>query len=207
MNLAIIGLLRNLGCVSRNFSCFSILGLTFSAFKKGDGVWNWLASTRWICKDYGMVDESMDKEQLALEPQPWEFRSKPAWQRLIVMIGGVTVNFILGFLLFAMVLFVWGDKYLDNDKVVHGLTPSLLATQMGFEPGDRVIQVGDQPLQEFNPGKVITALLFHNQQDVKVLRNGAEVDLVIPDSLIVKLPSQRTSPLFLYQEYLLLLVN
>ena len=143
-----------------------------------------------------MVDESMDKEQLALEPQPWDFRSKPAWQRLIVMVGGVTVNFILGFLLFAMVLFVWGEKYLDNDKVIHGLSPSALATQMGFESGDKVIQVGEQAIDEFNPGKVITAMLFHNVQDVMVLRDGSPVQLNIPDSLIVKLPSQRTSPLF-----------
>lgn len=144
----------------------------------------------------GMVDESMDKEQLAMEPQPWEFRSKPAWQRLIVMIGGVTVNFILGFLLFGMVLFVWGEKYLDNDKVIHGLSPSVLATKMGFQPGDRVIQVGDQPINEFNPGKVITAMLFHNVQDVRILRDGKEVSLQVPDSLIVQLPSQRRSPLF-----------
>ncbi|MEZ4948881.1 MAG: site-2 protease family protein [Saprospiraceae bacterium] len=58
-----------------------------------------------------MVDESFDKEQMAKPPQPWEFRSKPAWQRLIIMLGGVTVNFILGFFLFGMVLWVWGDEY------------------------------------------------------------------------------------------------
>ena len=91
----------------------------FSLVKKkiGETVYGigWLPLGGYV-KISGMVDESMDKEQLKQPPQPWEFRSKPAWQRLIIMIGGVTVNLLLGFLLFAMILFVWGEEYLPSKK-------------------------------------------------------------------------------------------
>src|SRR5688572_10851379 len=87
----------------------------FSLFKKkiGETVYGigWLPLGGYV-KIAGMVDESMDKEQMKLPPQPWEFRSKPAWQRLIIMIGGVTVNLLLGFLIFAMTLWIWGEDYL-----------------------------------------------------------------------------------------------
>src|SRR6056297_1724709 len=90
--------------------------IKFSLFKKkiGDTVYGigWLPLGGYV-KISGMIDESMDKEQMAKPPQPWEFRSKPAWQRLIIMLGGVTVNIILGFFIYMMVLFVWGEDYLD----------------------------------------------------------------------------------------------
>jgi regulator of sigma E protease len=72
---------------------------------------NWLVASWWIREISGMIDESMDKEQMALPPQPWEFRSKPAWQRLIIMLGGVTVNFILAFIIYIGMAFVYGDTY------------------------------------------------------------------------------------------------
>ncbi|HMV25125.1 MAG TPA: site-2 protease family protein, partial [Saprospiraceae bacterium] len=96
----------------------------FSLVKKkiGDTEYGigWLPLGGYV-KISGMVDESMDTEQLKQPPQPWEFRSKPAWQRLIIMLGGVTVNFILGFFLYAMVLFVWGEKYLPATEVKNGI--------------------------------------------------------------------------------------
>src|SRR3954468_13324606 len=70
----------------------------------------------------GMVDESMDKEQMKLPPQPWEFRSKPAWQRLIIMLGGVTVNVLLAFLIYAMILMVWGEKKIYNNSLKYGIS-------------------------------------------------------------------------------------
>ena len=89
----------------------------FSLFKKkiGDTEWGigWIPFGGYV-KIAGMIDESMDKEQMKQAPQPWEFRSKKAWQRLIIMIGGVTVNFILGILIFAMMMFYWGESYLKT---------------------------------------------------------------------------------------------
>ena len=100
---------------------FLFFGVKFALFKKkiGDTVYGigWLPLGGYV-KISGMIDESMDKEQMAQPPQEWEFRSKPAWQRLIIMLGGVTVNLILGFLLFMMILFVWGTNYVGDRKSV-----------------------------------------------------------------------------------------
>src|SRR6056300_1206445 len=99
----------------------------FSLFKKkiGDTVYGigWLPLGGYV-KIAGMIDESMDVEQMQQPPQPWEFRSKPAWQRLIIMLGGVTVNLILGFLIYIMILFVWGKNTLAADALPNGFSPS-----------------------------------------------------------------------------------
>src|SRR5690606_39936507 len=96
----------------------------FAIFKKkiGETTYGigWLPLGGYV-KIAGMIDESMDKEQLKQPPQPWEFRSKPAWQRLIIMIGGVTVNFLLGFLIFGLMLWGYGKEYVSNDKLEHGI--------------------------------------------------------------------------------------
>src|SRR6187200_414028 len=98
---------------------FLFFDIKFALFKKkiGETVYGigWLPLGGYV-KIAGMIDESMDKEQMNLPPQPWEFRSKPAWQRLIIMLGGVTVNFLLGFLIFGMMLWVYGKEYLVNDN-------------------------------------------------------------------------------------------
>ncbi|HRO72426.1 MAG TPA: site-2 protease family protein, partial [Saprospiraceae bacterium] len=96
----------------------------FSIFKKKIGETEW--GIGWIpfggyVKIAGMIDESMDKEQMKQPPQPWEFRSKKAWQRLIIMVGGVTVNFILGILIFSMMMFYWGESYLKTSDVRDGM--------------------------------------------------------------------------------------
>lgn len=106
----------------------------FSVYKvqKGETEYGigWLPLGGYV-KISGMIDESMDKEQMAQPPQPWEFRSKPAWQRLIVMLGGVTVNFILGIFIFAMLLWLYGEKFLPNENVANGIYCSELALEIG----------------------------------------------------------------------------
>ena len=101
--------------------------------KRGDTEYGigWLPLGGYV-KISGMIDESMDREQMKLPPQPWEFRSKPAWQRLIIMLGGVTVNFILGFLLFGLVLWTWGEEYLPNENATYGIHVDSLAMDMGL---------------------------------------------------------------------------
>ena len=93
-----------------------------------------------------MIDESMDKEQMKQPPQPWEFRSKPAWQRLIIMLGGVTVNLALGFLIYIMILFVWGKDTLTHTEVPLGLEPTPVAQSIGFEEGDKILSVDGSKL-------------------------------------------------------------
>lgn len=172
----------------------------FSVYKvkKGETEYGigWLPLGGYV-KISGMVDESMDKEQLAQEPQPWEFRSKPAWQRLIVMLGGVTVNFILGFFLLSMGLFIWGKLYLPVENAKYGLMPSKLGEEMGLKPGDQVLQIGDQKLERFNAGIIANKMLFDKQYDLVIRRNGQEMNLTVADSSVLKLPSQNRVPLYM----------
>src|SRR5690606_34738814 len=119
----------------------------FSLFKRkiGETEWGigWLPLGGYV-KIAGMVDESMDKEQLKQEPQPWEFRSKPAWQRLIIMLGGVVVNFLLALFIYAMVLWAYGKEYETPETARYGMTVAhegLLA--YGLQDGDTPIKVGN----------------------------------------------------------------
>lgn len=171
----------------------------FSLYKKQKGETEygigWLPLGGYV-KISGMIDESMDKEQMAQPPQPWEFRSKPAWQRLIVMLGGVIVNFLLGIFIFAMLLWSYGESYLPNSEVEYGIYCSELAEEMGFENGDQILKVGDDIFEKFNSGILVSKMLFDKQNEVTVLRNGQEISFEVPDSSVVKLPSMRREPLF-----------
>jgi regulator of sigma E protease len=91
------------------------------------------------CKISGMIDESMDKDAMAKDPQPWEYRSKPAWQRVFVIFGGVFLNFILAILIYSGIMYVWGEQYIKNADVTTGIYANELAQEMGFRNGDRVI--------------------------------------------------------------------
>ena len=97
----------------------------------------------------GMIDESMDKNQMKKDPEPWEFRAKPAWQRLIIMLGGVTVNLLLGIFIYSMTLYVWNDTYLKNDNVVNGVICSDFAKEIGFKDGDKIIAVDGLGVDRF----------------------------------------------------------
>lgn len=147
--------------------------LNFSLFKKkiGDTEWGlgWFPFGGYV-KIAGMVDESMDTEQLAKPAEPWEFRAKPAWQRLIIIVGGVTVNLILGLVLYAMILFVWGRDYLPLESVTYGITPSATMQAQGFEPGDRIMEVPGHDAKTLE--EVGKAILINDAREVVVERNG-----------------------------------
>ena len=155
----------------------------FSLFKKkvGDTEYGvgWLPLGGYV-KISGMIDESMDKEQMKQEPQPWEFRSKPAWQRLIIMVAGVTMNLILAFLLFAMVLFVWGTQHVPMDSIRDGLScTDSLAYRLGFKDGDHVLAINGKPVPNFED---LAANLIY-AQTVRIERNGAIQTLQMPENL------------------------
>jgi regulator of sigma E protease len=132
----------------------------------------------------GMIDESMDKEQLAQPAQPWEFRSKPAWQRLFVMVAGVLFNLLLAFFIYSMVLFTWNDTYLPLKNVTQGMEFSQAAKNAGFRDGDILLRADDKELERFG---VRTLLDVASAQTVTVLRNGEEIQLAIPQSLMQSL--------------------
>jgi regulator of sigma E protease len=153
----------------------------FSIFKKkiGDTEYGigWLPLGGYV-KISGMIDESMDTEQMKKPAQPWEFRSKPAWQRLIIMIGGVTVNVVLAFVIYSMMLFAWGKEYIPNDNLVYGVYADSLMLENGFEHGDRIVSVGGQKpatLSEVNQLIIVGGL-----REVQVLRNGSQTTINLP---------------------------
>ncbi|WP_299838281.1 RIP metalloprotease RseP [uncultured Tenacibaculum sp.] len=159
----------------------------FSLFKKkiGETVYGigWIPLGGYV-KIAGMIDESMDTEQMKGEPQPWEFRSKPAWQRLIIMLGGVIVNFILGILIYICLMWVYGEKYLPNDNVKDGVwVQDALAVKLGLETGDKVVSVDGKTIKKFNqiPIELINGSSF------VIERNGEKIEKKIPVDFISNL--------------------
>ncbi|HMS97410.1 MAG TPA: RIP metalloprotease RseP [Saprospiraceae bacterium] len=165
----------------------------FSLFKikRGDTEYGlgWIPFGGYV-KISGMVDESMDIEQLKQPPQPWEFRSKPAWQRLIIMIGGVVVNFLLGFFIFAMILFTWGRSYYKNADVKYGIAVDSLGTNLGLRDGDKIVSVGGVAMDKFSAGFAVKQIVLNNANVIKVQRNGQEIDLQVPAELAGKLTTK-----------------
>ncbi len=165
----------------------------FSLFKvkKGDTEYGigWLPLGGYV-KISGMIDESLDKEQLKKPPQPYEFRSKPSWQRLLIMLGGVLVNLIVGIVIYSFVLLTWGEKYLPNENLTDGIwCVDSLALDIGLENGDKIIAVNDVYPERYSD--ILGELIFGGT--VKVLRNGKELDIDIPEDFVGKLVENRKS--------------
>jgi len=156
----------------------------FSIFKRkiGETEWGigWLPLGGYV-KISGMVDESMDTEQLAKPPEPWEFRSKPAWQRLIIMLGGVIVNFLLALFIYAMVLWAYGKEYATPETAQYGMVvghPKL--KDYGLKDGDIPLKVGNEKVKSVNdPMRIV---LIDGRRDLTVLRDGKEVKIKLPEN-------------------------
>ncbi len=164
---------------------FLFFDVKFALFKKKIGGTEygigWLPLGGYV-KISGMIDESMDKEQMEKPPEPWEFRSKPAWQRLIIMLGGVTVNLILGFLIFIMIMFVWGDNYVGAEEMPEGFAIVDEFKEYGFEDGDRILQVNGKDFQ--NSIDVNKHLFMRDVNSITVLhQNGEQETISIPENI------------------------
>ena len=159
----------------------------FSLFKKkiGDTEYGigWLPLGGYV-KISGMVDESMDKEQMKQPPQPWEFRSKKAWQRLIIMLGGVTVNFVLGFLIFSGLIWHYGEDYLPAENAKFGIYADSLGQKIGLQTGDKIIKVGQKPFDKFDDRAVLREIVFSGIQSLEIERSGQKMSLPIPEGTI-----------------------
>lgn len=159
----------------------------FSIFKKkiGETVYGigWIPLGGYV-KISGMIDESMDTEQLKQEPKPWEFRSKPAWQRLIIMLGGVFVNFILGIFIYIMLMYSYGEKYLPNENVNDGIwVQDSLAVRLGLQNGDKILSVDGQKIKKFSD----ITIEFINGNNYTLERNGLIIEKELPIDFIDKL--------------------
>ncbi|MBZ9630953.1 RIP metalloprotease RseP [Salegentibacter sp. LM13S] len=164
---------------------FLFFDVKFALFKKKIGGTEygigWLPLGGYV-KISGMIDESMDKEQMAKPPEPWEFRSKPAWQRLIIMLGGVTVNLVLGFLIYMMIMFVWGKNYVGPDEMPEGFAIAEEFKQYGFEDGDRVLQLNGEDLQ--NSTDVNRHLFMRDVNTITVLHQDGEKETIeVPEDI------------------------
>jgi len=164
----------------------------FSIFKKkiGDTEYGigWLPLGGYV-KIAGMIDESMDKDQLKQPAQPWEFRSKPAWQRLIIMIGGVTVNILLAFAIYAMILMVWGEKNIKASSLKYGIAfNDPIFNELGFKSGDKILAIDGKPVEEYTD--ILKKLLIVDK-DVTIERDQQTMTLKMPVDLIGKLVEKR----------------
>ncbi|MDR2968814.1 MAG: RIP metalloprotease RseP [Tannerellaceae bacterium] len=136
------------------------------------------------CKISGMIDESMDKEQMAQPPQPYEFRTKPAGQRLMIMIAGVLFNFLLALFIYSMILFKWGESYVPLDKMTNGMYYSETFQNIGFRDGDILLKADDEVLVRLGEHSFRSIVEASN---VTVLRNGVQTEIPIPDDLMQRI--------------------
>jgi len=160
----------------------------FSLFKvkKGETEYGvgWLPLGGYV-KISGMIDESMDKEAMAQEPQPWEFRSKKAYQRLLIMIGGVLMNFILAFLIYIAILYAYGTEYLPTGSVKYGIMVNKAGEEIGLQNGDKVLAVDGQYIENFQ--KILPTVVLDKAHTITVDRNGEKVAIEITDEHLIPL--------------------
>jgi regulator of sigma E protease len=154
--------------------------------KKGDTEWGlgWVPFGGYV-KISGMIDESMDKEQMKLPPEPYEFRAKPAWQRLIIMVGGVVVNVILAIVIFIGITWVWGEEYLPAKNLKFGVHADSLAKSMGIQDGDNIYARDGRVVEDF--GTIVPDIVTSDAKKITVDRAGQKIDLEIPEALIKNL--------------------
>jgi regulator of sigma E protease len=206
LSLSLIVILHEFGhyLPAKIFKCrvekfFLFFDPWFALVKKkvGETVYGigWLPLGGYV-KIAGMIDESMDKEQMKQPPQPWEFRSKPAWQRLIIMLGGVTMNILMAFVIYAMILYTWGEKKIPMSGLTYGVsvTDSLMY-DMGFRNGDRILAINGEPITYFDD--LTKKLLLGEKVDIE--RDGVKQTINLPVNLIGKLIEKKRTglPFFL----------
>jgi regulator of sigma E protease len=160
----------------------------FSLFKikRGETEYGigWLPLGGYV-KISGMIDESMDKEQMKLPPQPWEFRSKTSWQRLLIMTGGVIFNFLFAMLIFILVLFAWGETYLPTANVKYGIVTDSVGYAIGLRNGDKILTVDNHHVENFM--ELTSDIVLNNRKTIQVERDGAPVNIEIPKEYIQKM--------------------
>lgn len=159
---------------------FKLFSFNYKGCEYGIG---WLPLGGYV-KIAGMIDESMDTEQLAGPPQPWEFRSKPAWQRLIVMLGGVTVNIVLGIFIFWMLTLKNGETFIPNDKLPDGIAPGLIGKEIGLQSGDKITAVNGKPVARFE--ELTSSKVLLGNTELSVSRGAETKTIQVPGNILEK---------------------
>jgi len=156
-------------------------------YKKGDTEYGigWLPLGGYV-KISGMIDESMDREAMKLPPQPYEFRSKPSWQRLLIMLGGVMVNFIMALIIYAGVLYAWGYEYLPTANAKYGIwVTDSIGYQIGLKNGDKILSVDNEKIEDFH--HITSTLVLNQAKTIQVQRDSVKLDLQVSQDDIAKL--------------------
>ncbi|TDT46582.1 regulator of sigma E protease [Maribacter spongiicola] len=172
----------------------------FSLFKKKIGETEygigWLPLGGYV-KISGMIDESMDKEAMAEEPKEWEFRSKPAWQRLIIMLGGVTVNFVLAVIIFIGLAYAYGEQYIANDSLKDGIwvTDTTLGDALGVQTGDKIIAVDDKKIVSIYT--IVPEVVYGER--ITIERDGNIIEKEIPVDFIETISNNKENARFISQ--------
>lgn len=177
--------------VEKFYIFFDFGGLKLFSKKIGDTEYGigWFPLGGYV-KISGMIDESMDKEQMETEPEPWEFRSKPAWQRLIVMLAGVFMNVVLGIIIFAFWLMNFKGGYLDPQSVDDGIYAYEMAEEIGLKTGDKILAVDGKPIQREDD---LLSLKVFFGEEMTVLRNGDKKTIDLPDNFFQKFSKAKTT--------------
>lgn len=157
---------------------FKLFSIKYKDCEYGIG---WLPLGGYV-KIAGMIDESMDTEAMAAPIQPWEFRAKPAWQRLIVMLGGVTVNIILGIFIFWMLTFKYGETFIPNSQLQYGIAPGVVGKEIGLQPGDKVKEINGKELVRFDDLRSSDVLMGNSNLTIE--RNGQEKEIQVPADIL-----------------------
>ncbi|HMI03472.1 MAG TPA: RIP metalloprotease RseP [Pedobacter sp.] len=170
--------------VEKFYLFFDAWGVKLFSFKRGDCEYGigWLPLGGYV-KIAGMIDESMDTEQMAQPAQPWEFRSKPAWQRLIVMLGGVIVNIAVGILIFWIITFTYGETFIPNSSV-QGINPGIIGKEIGLKKGDKVVAVNGKKVIQFD--ELISPKVLLGNTTLTIMRGGKALDIKVPDNILNK---------------------
>ena len=165
----------------------------FSLFKKkiGETVYGigWIPLGGYV-KIEGMVDESMDTDGLQGEPEPWEFRAKPGWQRLIILTGGVFMNFLTAYVIYMGLLMNYGKDYLPNEVLTNGLWVQEQGLELGLQHGDKILAIGGSEIEDF--GKIPTEILLSGGSNITVDRNGQIIELPIHSEAIAKMIQEKS---------------
>ena len=161
-------------------------------FKKGETEYGigWLPLGGYV-KISGMMDESMDKDQMNQPAQPWEFRSKKTWQRLIIMLGGVTLNVVLAFLIYICMLWAWGEQYLPTSQAKYGIEVDSVGQQMGLQNGDKILTLDGKKVEDFQ--KIPMHIILDRVKTITVERNNQTIDLIVPNGIVGKMIKQKSS--------------
>lgn len=171
--------------VEKFYLFFDAWGVKLFSFKKGDCEYGigWLPLGGYV-KIAGMIDESMDTEQMKQPAQPWEFRSKPAWQRLIVMLGGIIVNIIVGVLIFWAITFKYGETFTPNNALHNGINPGIIGKEIGLKAGDKIIAVNGKKVIRFE--ELISSKVLLGNTNLTVIRGKQTLDIKVPDNILNK---------------------